>query len=200
VLGRYYELEKLTALRDCLLRKALGGSDARSRYVGAALCTISLAPPPDNPAFFVTAPLEYSGDSSRHDGGLVGGGGGSARQVLSEGGVRWLLLRAHESLHVLQHGTRECHAPGATSGSRSPPPSLPPNSASSGAAVHAPAIPVDLGDGCASDACVSAAEIEEQGRSAQVCCSVLRCVAVCCSVLQCVAVHMSRVHVCRRQR
>ena len=51
-----------------------------------------------------------------------------------------------------------------------------------------------------SGACVSAAEIEEQGRNFQVCCSVWQCVVVRCSVQQCVAGHMLWMHVCQWQR
>ena len=80
LLGKYWELAKLAGLLDILLPKVVGGTDARSRFVAASLCSICMAPP--------SAALADASTSSLHHNMCLGRGnrvGPSQRRGSSRG-------------------------------------------------------------------------------------------------------------------
>jgi hypothetical protein len=96
VIGRYYELNRLIALLDCLLRKLVGGTDARSRYVGEALCSVCLAPPREAQDLW----LERTATRGEADTGRNGGDACSGQELLANRAVHSLLERARGYLNA----------------------------------------------------------------------------------------------------
>ena len=88
VFSRYYDVSRLTALVDCLVLKLLGGSDARSRHVAAALCSICADPASARSADCASAQHTQGGGACAE---------GRGREILANHAVSCLLRLAERA-------------------------------------------------------------------------------------------------------